>query len=295
MMRSTTALEAGEETPDDTLESFYASMPRGYSLFGDPRPLEEEKQAEQSSQEEIVFDDDECENITLLDLDYLDKPYDKYDINILLKKILEKNNFTHTKKIFADFTDIYHVYTHKHTQKTVALFSVVKDREDEDHYVRSLDEVLGAHSGNREANNKIIIPMLETIIPHYRLITLDLDNNLGLYHDSKSPVASATMELGRAIVSVVTQRVAPATRDTCGRHFYNITLSENPLNHQAFYNVNDTGAYLVAYADLFLQGVDLQIPVIINIEEKKAEYHQLLYANTAQKSEEKNEPPRFNC
>lgn len=312
MMHSTTSLE------DDNSErprsgSFYSNMPPNYSLFGGTL-TEEEKIVEPEAVEALKFDDETCDTINHNDYLFFNTLYEKYEVNSLLKQVLKKNNYTWTKTLSCGITNIYYIYTHTVTRRTVALFLVVKDREDKiflkDNYIWSLDEALRVYHNNHESNDIIIVPLLETILPHYRLITLDLPKNSGLYHDSKSPLSSASIELSRALVSAAVKELAPVNSDrhpallpnfsdsyfyvesSCGRYFYNIPVIENCLNHQAFYNRIDSGAYVVAYAELFLQGVDLRQPFELDIEAKKEEHHNILHPQPTLVAEAKSESVR---
>ncbi len=282
-----------------SLDPSYKNMFPGMSLFANPYALPKEENTELDS--DCKFDDADCEKIDFLDIPFRDQPYDRREIDLLLRKMLEKNGYTLTTTIRTTFTNVYMVYTHNETKETVALFPVVKEDSIfvKDRNILSLEYALGAHSHYKEKNNKIIIPVVESILSHYRLITLDLDKHSGLYHDSKSSLVSSTTELGCAVVSAAMAQVKaiadnvphPALRpgfvetwyyvdDMCARFFYNIPIIRNCLNHQAFYSEADTGAYVVAYADLFLQGADLQVPFTLDVNGKKEEYHQLLFSRT---------------
>jgi hypothetical protein len=314
MMRSTTSLD-DEERKLPKSGSFYLNMPPNYSLFGGTM-VEEEKTVKPEAGEPLTFDDAECDRINLNDYLFFNTLYEKYEVNSLLKQVLENNNYTLTKTLSNGIIDLYHIYTHNETQQTVALFSVVKDREDKiflkDNYIWSLVEALRVHHNNHERNDIIIVPLLETILPHFRLITLDLRKNSGLYHDSKSPLTSASLEITRALVSAATKELAAAAvnsdihpvllpnfgdsyfyvASSCGRFFYNIPVTENCLNHQAFYNRTDSGAYIVAYAELFLQGIDLKLPIKIDIDAKKEDHHKFLHPQPTLATEAKSEPAR---
>jgi hypothetical protein len=278
---------------DFSVDPSYKNRLPGMSLFG-TLPKEESN---------CEFDDADCVKIDKnLDIRFQDQPYDRSVIDLLLRKMLEKNGYTLTKPVRALFSNIYLIYTHNVTKKTVALFPVVKDREDsiflKDRNIFSLEYVLNAHSAYLEENNKIIIPVVESILTHYRLITVDFDRRSGLYHDSKSFPASSTAELGSAVISASTALLKFATdqivphpvilpgfvetwfyiENVCAKFFNRLPIVRNCLNHQAFYNEVDTGAYVVAYADLFLQDVDLQVPFDLDVNKKKEEYHQLIFS-----------------
>ena len=315
MMRSTTSLE-DDDTQRPRSDSLFSSLPPTYSLFGGHIAADEKQTTTAPENSFLKFDDEDCDRINYLDYRFFNYLYDKDEVNKLLKNVLEKNNYTLTKAMTHGFTTIYSVYTHTDTRRTVALFSVVKDREDKiflkDNYIWSLDEALRAHRNNHEFNDLIIVPMLETILPHYRLITLDLPNNAALYHDSKSPVTSASVELSRALVSAATKEFAPSLNSdrhpallptfadsyfyvgtSCGRYFYNIPVVENCLNHQAFYNRIDSGAYVVAYAELFLQNVDLKQPIAVDINAIKEAHFNTLYPPPTLVAEANSEPARL--
>jgi hypothetical protein len=311
-MRSTFILDEKTEPVETEMKSdgsvasllkpLYTKLFPGMTLFTRPSVLPEEEKTDLDTVCE--FDDGDCEKIEMSDIRFRDLPYSRNQIDLLLGKMLEKNGYNFTRSFNTIFTNSYSVYTHNKTLETVALFPVVKDREDtvflKDTFILSLESVMSAHSFYREKNNKIIIPLVESILPHYRLITLDLDCRSGLYHDSKSPLASSASELGRAVISsamatakALVDQVAPHpvelpgfvetwyyVENLCAKYFYNLQIIRNCMNHQEFYNEADTGAYVVTYADLFLQGADLQTPFVLKIDDKKEEYHRLLYSIT---------------